>query len=121
MSLLAEGETVRAISFRLGLAHNTTRRFARVESPEELLVNNRTGYRMGRLDEFKPYLHQRWKEGCTDAEAPDVRPRRTRPAEKANSVEQLNLTVASSRNLGQNQDWVGADSGGQSARCEVHG
>ncbi|MEU1550953.1 ISL3 family transposase [Nocardia sp. NPDC005745] len=66
-ALLAEGETIRAIGTRLGLARNTARRFARAQSPEELLVNNRTGYRAGLLDEFKPYLHGRWNEGCTNA------------------------------------------------------
>ncbi|MFC9434756.1 ISL3 family transposase [Nocardia sp. NPDC057030] len=65
--LLAEGETIRGIGIRLGLARGTVRRFARAQSPEELLVNNRTGYRTGLLDEFKPYLHQRWNEGCTNA------------------------------------------------------
>ncbi len=65
--LLAEGETIRGIGLRLGLARGTVRRFARAQSPEELLVNNRTGYRSGLLDEFKPYLHKRWNEGCTNA------------------------------------------------------
>ncbi|GAB2559487.1 hypothetical protein [Nocardia heshunensis] len=49
------------------MARGTTRRFARAESPEELLVNNGTGYRAGILDDFKPYLHQRSNEGCTNA------------------------------------------------------
>ncbi|WP_309240990.1 ISL3 family transposase [Nocardia sp. BSTN01] len=66
-ALLAEGETIRAIGIRLGLARNTARRFARAQSPEELLVNNGTGHRVGLLDEFKPYLHRRWNEGCTNA------------------------------------------------------
>lgn len=65
-ALLAEGQTIRAIGIRLGLARNTARRFARAQSPEELLVNNGTGYRVGLLDEFKLYLHRRWNEGCTN-------------------------------------------------------
>ncbi|MDT0468456.1 transposase [Streptomyces gibsoniae] len=40
------------------------RRFARAQSLNELLVKatNRTSI----LDEHKPYLHQRWREGCHD-------------------------------------------------------
>ncbi|MFI9638048.1 hypothetical protein ACIHAX_35715 [Nocardia sp. NPDC051929] len=65
--LLAKGQTIRGIGIRLGPARGTVRRIARAESPEELLVNNRTGYRTSLLDEFKPYLHQRWNQGCTNA------------------------------------------------------
>ncbi|MET9029355.1 hypothetical protein ABZW96_27615 [Nocardia sp. NPDC004168] len=50
-----------------GLARGTARRFARAESADELLVNNRTGYRVSVLDAYKPDLHRRWNEGCTNA------------------------------------------------------
>ncbi|MFE3000709.1 ISL3 family transposase [Nocardia sp. NPDC059246] len=66
-ALLAEGESLRGIGKRLGLARGTVRRFAHADTVEELLVNNGTGYRPGLLDEFKPYLHQRFSEGCTNA------------------------------------------------------
>ncbi|WP_283780412.1 ISL3 family transposase [Nocardia sputi] len=66
-ALLAQGETIRAISRQLGLARGTARRFARAESADELLVNNRTGYRVSVLDAYKTDLHRRWNEGCTNA------------------------------------------------------
>ena len=42
-------------------------RFARAGGIEELLA--RATSRESRLDAFKPYLHQRWNEGVTDAAA----------------------------------------------------
>jgi hypothetical protein len=66
-ALLDQGTTIRAISRELGLARGTARRFARAESVDELLVNNRTGYRVSVLEVYKPDLHRRWNEGCTNA------------------------------------------------------
>ncbi|MEV2221763.1 ISL3 family transposase [Nocardia vinacea] len=66
-ALLAQDTTIRAISRELGLARGTARRFARAESADELLVNNRTGYRISVLEAYKPDLHRRWNEGCTNA------------------------------------------------------
>jgi transposase len=42
------------------------RRFARAASPGDLLAES---IRESGLDPFKPYLHQRWNEGLTDATA----------------------------------------------------
>lgn len=63
--LLAQGQSLSAIGRELTLDHSTVRRFAIATSVEELLVKavNRTG----KLDRYKPYLNQRWNEGCTDA------------------------------------------------------
>ncbi|WP_449065829.1 ISL3 family transposase [Planomonospora algeriensis] len=66
--LLAQGRDLRAIARELGLARNTVRRFARTADPEDLLVHNGTGKRPKNLEPFAPYLRQRWKEGCTNAE-----------------------------------------------------
>ncbi|MGQ4616274.1 ISL3 family transposase [Nocardia sp. R7R-8] len=66
-ALLAQGTSILAISRELGLARGTTRRFARAESADELLVNNRLGYRVSILEAYKPDLHRRWNEGCTNA------------------------------------------------------
>ncbi|MFG2526158.1 ISL3 family transposase [Streptomyces sp. NPDC048527] len=59
---LAEGKSLRAIGRELRLDHSTVRRFARAETLDELLV--KAINRATLLDEYKPYLHQRWIEGC---------------------------------------------------------
>ena len=50
---------------QLRLDPQTVRRFADATSIDDLLVN--TGRRDSLIDAFRPYLHQRWNEGCTDA------------------------------------------------------
>ena len=67
--LIAGGASIKAIAAELGLARNTVRRFARAADPEQLLVNDGTGRRPGILDDYAPYLRQRWAEGRTDAAA----------------------------------------------------
>jgi transposase len=59
------GESLGAISRAMGLDRATVRRFARAGSVDELLVKATS--RESKLDEFKPYLHQRWNDGITDA------------------------------------------------------
>jgi transposase len=68
-ALLAEGVTIRDIGRRLGLARGTVRRFARADTVGELLTRNGTGRRPSILEPFKPYLHDRWNAGCTNATA----------------------------------------------------
>jgi hypothetical protein len=63
--LVAAGESISAISRALTLDRRTVRRFARASDIEELLV--KTVGRSDLLTPYKPYLHQRWNEGVTDA------------------------------------------------------
>jgi transposase len=62
---LDAGQSQAAISRDTGLTAKTVRRFARAESIDELLVKAVT--RESKLDEFKPYLCQRWNDGVRDA------------------------------------------------------
>jgi hypothetical protein len=63
--LVGRGLSRGAIARQLRMDPHTVRRFANATSIEELLVN--TGRRDSIIDAFRPYLHQRWNEGCTDA------------------------------------------------------
>lgn len=63
-ALKAQGKGIKPIKRELGLAKETVRRFYYAASLDELLVKSRAG-RPSVLDEFKPYLHRRWNEGCT--------------------------------------------------------
>jgi hypothetical protein len=65
-ALFDQGIGLRTIAPQLGLARNTVRRYANAASADELLVGRWTG-RTSILDPYKPYLHQRWAEGCTVA------------------------------------------------------
>ncbi|MGW1170562.1 DesA/ISL3 alpha bundle tail domain-containing protein [Streptomyces sp. NPDC002550] len=65
-ALLDQSVGLRPIARRLGLARNTVRRLAHAVTADELLVGRWTGL-PSILDPYKPYLHQRWAEGCTVA------------------------------------------------------
>jgi transposase len=65
-ALRAQGKGIKPIMRELGLAKETVRRFYRAGSAGELLGKTRGG-RPSLLDEYKPYLHQRWNDGCTSA------------------------------------------------------
>lgn len=64
-ALLAQGKGIKPIMRELGLAKETARRFARATSVEDLLARA-GGRRQSLLDDFKPYLHQRWNAGATN-------------------------------------------------------
>jgi transposase len=65
--LLDAGRSVSAIAAELGLSRNTVRRFARAADPAELLVRDSTGHRASILQDYEPYLSERWNSGCTNA------------------------------------------------------
>ncbi len=64
---LDAGESLSAISRVTGLDRKTVQRFARAGSADELLGKATT--RESKLDQFKPYICQRWNQGVTDAAA----------------------------------------------------
>jgi transposase len=65
--LLRRGISRSRISGQLRLDPHTVRRFADATAGEDLLVN--AGRRDSIIDTYRPYLHRRWNEGCTDAAA----------------------------------------------------
>ncbi len=64
-ALRAEGNGIKPIMRQTGLAKETVRRFYRAASADELLAKVKDG-RPSVLDDHKPYLHQRWNQGCTN-------------------------------------------------------
>ena len=64
-ALRAQGKGIKPIMRETGLAKETVRRFYRAATADELLAKIRDG-RPSLLDDYKPYLHQRWNEGCTN-------------------------------------------------------
>jgi transposase len=65
--LLDAGRSMNAIAAELGLSRNTVRRFARAAGPGELLAREGTGRRPSILQDYEPYLRDRWNAGCTNA------------------------------------------------------
>lgn len=63
--LVSQDMSLSAISRKLSLDRRTVRRFARAADVEEPLTT--AASRTSLLDEFKPYLRQRFRAGCTDA------------------------------------------------------
>jgi transposase len=64
-ALRAQGKGIKPVMRETGLAKETVRRFYRAASAEELLAKIKDG-RPSLLDDHKPWLHQRWNEGCTN-------------------------------------------------------
>jgi transposase len=64
-ALRAQGKGIKPTMRETGLAKETVRRFYRAATVDELLAKVRDG-RPSLLDDYKPYLHQRWNEDCTN-------------------------------------------------------
>jgi transposase len=62
---LDAGQPEAAIRRATGLDRRTVQRYARAASADELLASATD--RESKLDEFKPYICQRWNQGLTDA------------------------------------------------------
>ncbi|MFF8840307.1 ISL3 family transposase [Streptomyces sp. NPDC015130] len=65
-ALLAAGHSKRSIARQLGMGLTTLLRSSRATEPEQLFTGQWQS-RPTKLDAFKPYLDQRWQEGCTNA------------------------------------------------------
>ncbi|MFI1259180.1 ISL3 family transposase [Streptomyces netropsis] len=65
-ALLAAGHSKRSVARQLGMSINTILRFSRATTPEELFTGQWQS-RPTKLDAYKPYLDQRWQEGCANA------------------------------------------------------
>ncbi|WST35540.1 ISL3 family transposase (plasmid) [Streptomyces sp. NBC_01166] len=64
--LLATGLSRRAIDRQLRMTYRTVKLFADAATPEELFQGPWQG-RPSKIDAFKPYLDDRWNQGCTNA------------------------------------------------------
>jgi transposase len=64
-ALKADGKGIKPIMRELGLAKETIRRFYRAQAVQDVLATSLAG-RPSKLDPYKPYLHQRWNDGCTN-------------------------------------------------------
>jgi DNA-binding NarL/FixJ family response regulator len=67
-ALKAQGKGIKTIMRELGLAKETVRKFYRATSVEEVTATARAG-RPSMLNEFKPYLHERFNAGLTNVSA----------------------------------------------------
>ncbi len=62
-ALLAAGHSRRSVARQLGMGHSTVLRFAGTATPEALFTGQWQNRRTA-LDPYKPYLHDRWQDGC---------------------------------------------------------
>ncbi|WP_309055319.1 ISL3 family transposase [Streptomyces sp.] len=65
-ALLTAGHSRRSVQRQLGMTYRTVKQFADAATPEELFTGQWQN-RPSVLDDYKPYLDDRWSEGCTNA------------------------------------------------------
>ncbi|MFI2686777.1 transposase [Streptomyces sp. NPDC018586] len=65
-ALLPAGHSRRSVQRELGMTYRTVQRLADAARPEDLFQRQWQNRRT-KLDDFKPYLHERWAQGCTNA------------------------------------------------------
>ncbi|MFD8676546.1 transposase [Streptomyces seoulensis] len=65
-ALLEAGHSQRSIQRQLGMTWRTVKQFADAAKPEDLFTGQWQN-RPSVLDDYKPYLDDRWNEGCTNA------------------------------------------------------
>ncbi|MFB7168157.1 ISL3 family transposase [Streptomyces sp. NPDC056242] len=65
-ALLEAGHSLRSVQRQLGMAWHTVKRFADATKPEDLFTGQWQN-RPSVLDDYKPYLDDRWNEGLTNA------------------------------------------------------
>ncbi|MBB4717801.1 transposase [Streptomyces luteogriseus] len=66
-AMLEAGHSRRAIGRQLHMTHRTVKSLADAARPEDLFRGQWQYNRTSTLDEYKPYLDERWDEGCTNA------------------------------------------------------
>ncbi|ANZ15374.1 IS6 family transposase [Streptomyces noursei ATCC 11455] len=66
-ALLEAGRSRRSIGRQLHMTHRTVKSLADAAKPEDLFRGQWQNNRTSVLDEYKPYLDDRWNEGCTNA------------------------------------------------------
>ncbi|MEU4066545.1 ISL3 family transposase [Streptomyces wedmorensis] len=65
-ALLEAGHSRRSVQRQLGMTWRTVKQLAEAKTPEELFTGQWQN-RPSVLDDYKPYLDDRWNEGCTNA------------------------------------------------------
>ncbi len=65
--MLDAGHSRRSIGRQLHMTHRTVKSFADAARPEDLFHGQWQYNRTSALDDYKPYLDDRWNEGATNA------------------------------------------------------